>query len=110
MLERIRARAAEHPRRIVFPEAEDPRVREACEILRRDAAIRVKRGGEVVHDSAIASLRREKDEVREVKDGFECGIRLRGCDDVQEQDVVEVYEVQEIKRSLEDVAAAEPED
>jgi len=80
-------------------------------LIRRNARARLLRNGKVIHDRTfVESLKRMKDDAKEVRDGFECGIRLRGCDDVQEQDVVEVYEVQEIKRSLDDVAAADPED
>jgi translation initiation factor IF-2 len=80
-------------------------------LIRRNARARLLRNGKVIHDRTfVESLKRMKDDVKEVRDGFECGIRVRGCDDVQEQDVVEVYEVQEIKRKLEDVAAADPED
>jgi len=80
-------------------------------IIRRNARARLLRAGKVIRDRTfIESLKRMKDDAKEVRDGFECGIRLRGCDDVQEQDVIEVYEVQEIKRTLEDVAAEPDED
>jgi translation initiation factor IF-2 len=79
-------------------------------IVRRNARARLLRNGKVIHDRTfVESLKRIKDDAKEVREGFECGIRLRGCDDVQEEDVVEVYEVLEVKRKLED-AAKESED
>jgi translation initiation factor IF-2 len=74
-------------------------------IIRRNARARLLRDGKVIHERGkIDSLKRIKDDVREVREGFECGIRLRGTDDIQEQDVIEVYEIQEVKRTLEDAA------
>ena len=70
-------------------------------IVRRDARIRVKRGDEVVHTAKMASLRREKDEVREVKEGFECGIRLEGWDAFEQGDELEAFVVEEVRRTLE---------
>ncbi len=77
-------------------------------IIRRNARARLLRNGKVIHDRTfVESLKRVKDDVKEVRVGFECGIRLRGCDDIKEGDVVENYEVMEVKRTLEDAAAAE---
>ncbi len=61
----------------------------------RNAQARVLRDGEVVFDGKIASLRRYQEDVTEVREGFECGIRLDGFDDVREGDVIEVYRVEE---------------
>jgi translation initiation factor IF-2 len=69
-------------------------------IMRRDAYVRVKRAGDVVHETKMASLRREKDEVREVKEGFECGIRLDGFDAFEQGDEIEAYTVEEVARTL----------
>jgi len=69
-------------------------------VVRRDASMRVKRNGEVVHTSRMASLRREKDEVREVKEGFECGIRLEGWDAFEQGDELEAFVVEEVRRTL----------
>lgn len=69
-------------------------------IVRRDARIRVKRGTDVVHTAKMASLRREKDEVREVKEGFECGIRLEGWDEFEQGDELEAFVVEEVRRTL----------
>ena len=67
---------------------------------RRDASIRLSRGGIVVWEGRIGSLRREKDDAREVKEGFECGIRLEGYDDVKEGDLLEAFKIEERKRSF----------
>jgi translation initiation factor IF-2 len=69
-------------------------------LIRRDAAVRLSRDGIVVWEGRIGSLRREKDDAREVKEGFECGIRLEGYDDIKEGDVVEAYSVEQVARTL----------
>jgi translation initiation factor IF-2 len=69
-------------------------------MIRRDSRLRLLRAGEVIAGGRVASLRREKDEVREVKDGFECGIRLEGYDAFQEGDELEAYTIEEVKRTL----------
>jgi translation initiation factor IF-2 len=53
----------------------------------------------VVADTSIAQLKRFKDDVREVQEGFECGILLDNFNDVKEGDVLEVYEVREVERT-----------
>ena len=67
-------------------------------IIKRNAKARVIRDGVVVNDSVIASVAREKDQVKEVKQGLECGITLENFNDIKEQDVIEAYEIVEIKR------------
>ena len=67
-------------------------------IIRRDAKARVIRDGVVMYDGNINSLAREKDQVKEVKNGFECGITIENFNDIKENDVIEAYEVVEIKR------------
>jgi translation initiation factor IF-2 len=69
-------------------------------ILTRGSRIRLVRDGTVVYDGRIASLRRFKDDVREVAEGFECGVGLENFQDVKEGDVLETYEVREVARSL----------
>jgi translation initiation factor IF-2 len=69
-------------------------------VVRRDAFVRVMRGEQQLHEARIASLRREKDEAREVKEGFECGIRLEGWDAFQEGDVFEVFSRESVARKL----------
>jgi len=67
--------------------------------LRRGASARIVREGAVVYETSIDSLRRFKEDVREVQEGFECGIHLAGFDDVKEGDVVEAYEVRQVERT-----------
>jgi translation initiation factor IF-2 len=68
-------------------------------VIRRNAQIRVVREGTVVYETTIASLKRFKDDVREVQEGFECGILLEGFNDVKEGDVLEAYETRQIQRT-----------
>ena len=68
-------------------------------IVRRNAKVRVVRDGTVIYDTTISQLKRFKDDVREVEEGFECGILLDGFNDVKEGDVLEVYEVKQIERT-----------
>jgi translation initiation factor IF-2 len=68
-------------------------------VVRRGANVRVVREGAIVYETTIDSLKRFKDDVREVGEGFECGIHLAGFDDVKEGDVLEVYEVRQVERS-----------
>ncbi len=66
----------------------------------RDARVRVVRDGQVVHQGKIGSLRRFKDDVREVQSGMECGIGLANYNDIHPGDVLEVYELEEIAPKL----------
>jgi translation initiation factor IF-2 len=68
-------------------------------VVRRNAHVRVLRDGTVVYDTTIAQLKRFKDDVREVSEGFECGILLDNFNDVKEGDVLEVYETREVERT-----------
>ena len=68
--------------------------------VRRGARVRLVRDGTVVYDGRIASLRRFKDDVREVQEGFECGIVLENFADIKEEDVLEAYETRQIEREL----------
>ena len=65
--------------------------------IKNASAIRVLRDGIIVHEGKIASLQREKDSVKEVKKGFECGILLENFNDVKENDIIEGYEMVEEK-------------
>src|SRR6267142_1073587 len=69
-------------------------------VVRRGASVRVLRGGVVVHTGELDSLKRFKDDVREVKAGFECGLSLKNFNDVQVGDQLEVFEVVEVARTL----------
>jgi translation initiation factor IF-2 len=75
-------------------------------VARRSAQVRVVREGTVVYETTIASLKRFKDDVREVQTGFECGILLEGYNDLKEGDVLEFYETREIERTDLEVPAA----
>jgi translation initiation factor IF-2 len=68
-------------------------------VVRRNARVRVLRDGVVVYETTLASLKRFKDDVREVQTGFECGIQLESFNDVKEGDVLEFYETREIERT-----------
>ncbi|GAA5137472.1 hypothetical protein GCM10023339_77910 [Alloalcanivorax gelatiniphagus] len=69
-------------------------------VLRRNAKVRILRDGAVVADNLdLASLRREKDDASEVREGFECGLVLRNFQDIKIGDVVEAFEMREIARS-----------
>ena len=67
-------------------------------IVRRDAKARVIRDGVVMYDGNINTIAREKDQVKEVKSGIECGITIENYNDIKEKDIIEAYEVVEIKR------------
>jgi translation initiation factor IF-2 len=69
-------------------------------VVKRGARIRVLRDNVVVHDGELDSLKRFKDDVREVKAGFECGLSIRNFNDIQQKDQLEVYEVVEVARTL----------
>ena len=67
-------------------------------IIRRDAKARVIRDGVVIYDGNINTVAREKDQVKEVKQGLECGITVENFNDIKEGDIIEDYEIVEVKR------------
>ena len=67
-------------------------------VIKRDAKARIVRDGVVVYDGSINSIAREKDQVKEVKQGIECGITVENFNDIKEHDVIEAYEMVEVKR------------
>jgi len=69
-------------------------------VIRRTNTVRVSRQGVVVHEGQLESLKRFKDDVREVTAGMECGLKLVGFDDVKVDDVIEAIQTVEIKRKL----------
>ena len=69
-------------------------------LVKRNASVRVLRSNSVIHTGELDSLKRFKDDVREVKEGFECGLSLKNFNDINEGDQLEVFEVQEIARAL----------
>ncbi|MDP2398880.1 MAG: translation initiation factor IF-2 [Burkholderiales bacterium] len=69
-------------------------------LIRRGSRIRVLRENVVIHEGELDSLKRFKDDVREVKAGFECGLSLKNFNDIKEGDQLEVFEVVEVARTL----------
>ena len=70
-------------------------------IIERGAKARLIRDDEVIHEGSITSLKRFKDDVKEIKEGMECGIGIDGAGKFKEDDVIVTYEIQFIKRTLE---------
>jgi len=69
-------------------------------LIRRTDKVRVLRDGRVIYTAGLDSLRRFKDDVREVKEGFECGVKLLNFDDVKVGDTLEVFEIVKQEREL----------
>ncbi|MBU3737877.1 MAG: translation initiation factor IF-2, partial [Rhodoferax sp.] len=69
-------------------------------LVRRSARLRLLRNNVVVFTGELDSLKRFKDDVKEVKEGFECGLNIRNYNDIQEGDVLEFFEIREIARTL----------
>ena len=67
-------------------------------VIKSSSKARLIRDGIVIYDGAINTIQREKDSVKEVKNGFECGITLENYQDIKENDVIEAYELVELKR------------
>ncbi len=69
-------------------------------LVKRGARVRLLRDNVVIHDGELDSLKRFKDDVREVKAGFECGLSLKNFNDINKGDLLEVYEIVEVSRTL----------
>jgi translation initiation factor IF-2 len=69
-------------------------------LIKRGARVRLLRDNVVIHDGELDSLKRFKDDAREVKAGFECGLSLKDYNDIREGDQLEAYEVLEVARTL----------
>ena len=69
-------------------------------VIKRGAKVRVLRNNVVIHDGELDSLKRFKDDVREVKNNFECGLSLKGFNDLEVGDKLEAYEIVEVARVL----------
>ena len=69
-------------------------------LVKRGSAVRLLRDNVVIHEGELDTLKRFKDDVKEVKSGFECGLSLKNYTDIKEGDQLEVFEVVEIARSL----------
>ena len=67
-------------------------------VIKRDSKARIIRDGVVIYDGNINSVAREKDQVKEVKAGLECGITIENFNDLKENDIIETYDIVEIKR------------
>ena len=73
-------------------------------LVRRNSSVRIFRDGTRIHETTVSALKRFKDDVREVTEGFECGVLLDGFNDLREGDVFEVFETREIERTSLDEA------
>ncbi|MGE4352318.1 MAG: translation initiation factor IF-2 [Bdellovibrionales bacterium] len=69
-------------------------------IVKRGAKVRLLREDVVIHEGALKTLKRMKDEVKEVREGFECGMAFENYDNIQENDMIECFEIEEIARQL----------
>ena len=69
-------------------------------IVKRNAKIRLLRDDVVIHEGQLASLKRFKDEVKDVKESYECGIVLENYNDIRENDILECYEIESIARQI----------
>jgi translation initiation factor IF-2 len=69
-------------------------------IVKRNSGVRLLRNNVVVHQGELDSLKRYKDDVKEVKAGFECGLSLKNYNDIVEGDQLEIFEIVEVARSL----------
>lgn len=66
--------------------------------IQRNCSVRIYREGELIHEGTLASLKRFKDDVKEVKSGFECGLVFEGYNDIKEEDQIEAYIMEEVPR------------
>ncbi len=77
-----------------------------CRVLsgtvERNARARIIRDSTIIGDYPLDTLRREKDDAKEVREGMECGIKLKGFNDVKEADVFEIYRIEEVGRTFDD--------
>jgi len=68
--------------------------------VKRGAKVRLLRDDVVIHEGSLKTLKRFKDDVREVQQGYECGMAFENYDDIKEGDMVECFEIEEISRTL----------
>ena len=69
-------------------------------VIRRNSMVRVLRNNVVIHSGELDSLKRFKDDVKEVKNNFECGLSIKGFNEIEVADMLEVFEVVEVARKL----------
>jgi translation initiation factor IF-2 len=74
----------------------------------RSGKIRVKRGGKVLHEGSIASLKRFKEDAKEVTSGYECGIGLEHFEDIEIGDILECFELKQVAAKLDMAIKDEP--
>jgi translation initiation factor IF-2 len=79
-------------------------------LVKRGAKVRLLRDNVVIHEGSLKTLRRFKDEVREVKEGYECGMAFENYHDIQVGDVIECFEMEEVARALLRDARDSPDD
>jgi translation initiation factor IF-2 len=68
--------------------------------IERDCRVRIIRENRIIGEYPLDSLKREKDDVKEVREGYECGMKLRGFNDLKEGDILETYKIEEIARTF----------
>ncbi|MBQ5534993.1 MAG: translation initiation factor IF-2, partial [Lachnospiraceae bacterium] len=68
-------------------------------IVERGCSVKITRGGEEIFDGPLASLKRFKDDVKEVREGYECGLVFEGFDNVEEGDLLEFHKQVEVERT-----------
>ena len=73
-------------------------------VIERDCKVRVIRDSRIIGDYPLETLKREKDDVREVREGYECGMKLKNFNDVKEGDVLEAYKIEEVARSFDETS------
>jgi translation initiation factor IF-2 len=69
-------------------------------VVRRTAKLRLLRQNTVIYTGELDSLKRFKDDAKEVREGFDCGLNIRNYNDIQEGDVLEFFEIREVARTL----------
>ncbi|MBL8676205.1 MAG: translation initiation factor IF-2, partial [Alphaproteobacteria bacterium] len=69
-------------------------------IVKRGAKVRLLRDNIVIHEGSLKTLKRFKDEVKEVREGYECGMAFENYNDIKENDIIECFEIEEISRTL----------
>ncbi|MBP5622148.1 MAG: translation initiation factor IF-2, partial [Thermoguttaceae bacterium] len=69
-------------------------------VIERDCQVRVIRDSRVIGEYVLDTLKREKDDAKEVREGYECGIKLKNYNDVKEGDILEAYKIEEVARTF----------
>jgi translation initiation factor IF-2 len=69
-------------------------------MIKRNSKVRILRNNVIIHTGELDSLKRFKDDVKEVKNNFECGLSIKNYNDIEVGDILEVYEMVEVARTL----------